>query len=260
MSTNTTIRGAASITDAEFLAAFNDSTKTNEAVLAALSTNWTAIGVKLRSTHLGLHTTGTRSSGAKGTYTAHPAKNLAYEAKLWKEFGVIQPKKPGYSAMTKAEYLQDKARLEGGSAPVAAAVEPAPASISAPVEAAPAAEAVHSQVTETAAAPVEAAPVAAAVEPAAVPVEAAPAETFSFIAKIFGTAYEFSGPDRDAAFDGLFRKLRELNFSKVSISDSVSRQTIGVNDIVNGGNYTFSKQLTAARAALLMPIGTLIVA
>ena len=82
---------------------------------------------------------------------------------------------------------------------------------------------------------------------------------FSFKATIFGREYEFSGEDRDAAFDGLFRKLRELNFSKISISNARNGATIGVNDIVNGGEYKFVKQLTAARAALFMPVNTLIV-
>ena len=221
---NTEIRGAASITDEEFLVAYNNSEISNSQMLEQLQTDWTAIGVKLRSEHLRLHRTGERTGGAKGTYTGFTASQLAPEAKIWKATGVIQPKPPrgqSYTPMTAAQY---RAATEV-NAPAAPAT-PAPAT-PAPV-------------------PAPAAPV---------PVPATPATTFSFRAEIFGTAFSFSGEDKDSAFDALFQKLRELNFSKVSITNASNGRNVGIGEIANGGSYKLTKQLTAA-CALCYPRGT----
>ena len=226
------LRGAGTISDAEFLTAYNNASLSNAEILAQLNTDWTAIGVKLRSVHLQLHRTGNRTGGSKGSFEAFRASELAYEAKLWQESGVIQPKRPGYEAMTKAEYNAAK-----GQTPAVAAPAPAPAT--AP-KAAPAS-------TAAVVAPAPTAPVTSAVANSA---------AFKFQAEIFGTTYEFEGANKDDAYDALFRKLRELNFSKVAITNLNSGSAIGINDIVNGGRYKFNKQLTAATCALCMPAGT----
>jgi hypothetical protein len=208
------IRGASQINDDEFLRSYNNPALSNAEMLAELSTDWTAIGVKLRSTHLGLHTTGTRTGGSKGSYEAHAAKDLAYEAKLWTEFdGTTQPKRTGYQAMTRGEYNSARAVLSGGAAP-----EPAPA----PRAARASAEA-----------------------PAPAPAPTGPA-AFSFEATIFDNHYTFGGPTKDAALVSLMGKLRELNFSKIQISDLATGRVCGIDDISHGGKYRMNKQLTAA--------------
>ena len=82
----------------------------------------TAVGVKLRSARLAAHAVVTRTGGAKGSPTAIPAKDLTYEAKLYKANGVIQPAQARgqvYQLMTKAQYTAatraDPGHLQAGA-------------------------------------------------------------------------------------------------------------------------------------------------
>ena len=208
---SSSIRGANQINDAEFLTAYNNETLNNAAVLAELRTDWTAVGVKLRSERVKLHCTVTRTGGKAGTWTA--VDPLPTEARLWKETGAVR-QKPERGA-----YVP----LAAASATLAAPVAP----LSAP------------SVPVAFVAPTEA--------PTAVP-----AASISFKADIFDTVYEFEGATLDDALHALFLKLRELNFSKVQITDRSSGRPVGMNEIRSGGTYKFSKQLTAARPCALL--------
>lgn len=101
---NTALRGASSINDAEFLTAYNDASLTNAQMMEKLSTDWTAIGVKLRSERVRLHTTVTRTGGAKGEHAAKAVKDLAVEALIWQKDGTVQvnPKSGVYVPMNSA--------------------------------------------------------------------------------------------------------------------------------------------------------------
>ena len=101
---NTAIRGASSINDAEFLTAYNDASLTNAQMMEKLSTDWTAVGVKLRSERVRLHTTVTRTGGAKGEHAAKAVKDLAVEALIWQKDGTVQvnPKSGVYVPMNSA--------------------------------------------------------------------------------------------------------------------------------------------------------------
>ena len=211
---SSSIRGANSISDTEFLTAYNNEAFDNAAVLTALNTDWTAVGVKLRSERVKLHCTVLRTGGKAGTWTA--VDPLPTEARLWKETGAVRQKPE-----------------RGAYVPLATTAAPAPAaSVAVPV---------------ASVAPAEA-PTAA---PTAAPTDA-PANTVSFKAEIFGTVYEFEGATLDDALHALFLKLRELNFSKVQITDRSSGRPVGMNEIRSGGTYKFSKQLTAARPCALL--------
>ena len=212
---SSSIRGANSISDTEFLTAYNNEAFDNAAVLSALNTDWTAIGVKLRSERVKLHCTVTRTGGKAGTWTA--VDPLPTEARLWKETGAVR-QKPERGA-----YVPLAAASATLAAPVASlSAPPAPVAFVAPTEA-----------------PTEAP-------------TAAPAASISFKAEIFDTVYEFEGTTLDDALYALFLKLRELNFSKVQITDRSSGRPVGMNEIHSGGTYKFSKQLTAARPCALL--------
>lgn len=205
------IRGASQIDDKEFLKYFNNENLSNEEVLDKLRTDWTAIGVKLRSVRLGLHTTVVREGGKKGT--ASKRDNLPLEAQIWVARGEIQPQAGVYVSLAdriaagKITVGSDLVVREGGG------VQQAAASTTSATPAAPAAPA---------------------------------APTFAFTANMFGTEYRISGAGKDAAFHALFEKLRELNFSKVMITNAMTGSVVGIGDIQNGGSYKFTKQLTAA--------------
>ena len=212
---SSSIRGANSISDTEFLTAYNNEAFDNAGVLTALNTDWTAVGVKLRSERVKLHCTVTRTGGKAGTWTA--VDPLPAEARLWKETGAVR-QKPERGA-----YVPLAAASATLAAPVASlSAAPAPVAFVAPTEA----------LTEA---------------PTAVP-----AASISFKADIFGTVYEFEGATLDDALHALFLKLRELNFSKVQITDRSSGRPVGMNEIRSGGTYKFSKQLTAARPCALL--------
>lgn len=211
---SSSIRGANAISDAEFLAAYNNEAYNNAAVLTALNTDWTAIGVKLRSERVKLHCTVLRTGGKSGTWMA--VNPLPAEAQIWKETGAVRQKPE-----------------RGSYVPLAATNALAAASTAAPTS------------TTVVAAPV------ASVAPTEAPT-VAPVNAVSFKAEIFGTVYEFEGATLDDALHALFLKLRELNFSKVQITDHSSGRPVGMNEIRSGGTYKFSKQLTAARPCALL--------
>ena len=99
------IRGASQINDQEFLTAYNDQSKSNLQVIEALNTDWTAVGVKLRSARVGLHTTVNRTGGKGGTFEIRP-EPLSLEAQIWKKHGIVQPQ-PNGPYVTLADRLRD---------------------------------------------------------------------------------------------------------------------------------------------------------
>lgn len=221
------IRGASQINDQEFLTAYNDQSKSNLQVIEALNTDWTAVGVKLRSARVGLHTTVNRTGGKGGSFEIRP-EPLSLEAQIWKKHGIVQPQPNG-------PYVTLQERLDKGLITIdgdlnVTAVETAAATsttTSAPTET------TTSTQTETAATTTSTQAEAPKVE-------------FAFTAEIFGSNYRLAGPTKEDALHALFVKLQELNFSKVAITDRRSGRAIGINDIQAGGEYRLAKQLTAA--------------
>ena len=217
------IRGASQINDQEFLTAYNDQSKSNLQVIEALTTDWTAVGVKLRSARVGLHTTVNRTGGKGGSFEIRP-EPLSLEAQIWKKHGIVQPQPNG-------PYVTLQERLDKGLITIdgdlnVTAVETAAAETAAATTAAPAETATPSTSTSTQA--------------------EAPKVEFAFTAEIFGSNYRLAGPTKEDALHALFVKLQELNFSKVAITDRRSGRAIGINDIQAGGEYRLAKQLTAA--------------
>ena len=204
------IRGASKINDQEFLEAYNNEQLDNAGVIAALSTDWTAVGVKLRSGRVTLHTTVERTGGKGGTFTKR-GEPLALEAQIWIKHNIVQPQ-PNGPYVTLADRLRDgKIAIDGDL--VVTEVTATPATTTATT----------SSQTET-----------------PKPVE------FAFTAEIFGSNYRLAGATKEDALHALFTKLQELNFSKVSITNRRTGSAVGINDIQNGGEYKLAKQLTAA--------------
>ena len=222
------IRGASQINDQEFLTAYNDQSKSNLQVIEALNTDWTAVGVKLRSARVGLHTTVNRTGGKGGSFEIRP-EPLSLEAQIWKKHGIVQPQPNG-------PYVTLQERLDKGLITIdgdlnVTAVETAATTAtatSAPAE------------TTATSAPAETAATTTSTQAEAPKVE------FAFTAEIFGSNYRLAGPTKEDALHALFVKLQELNFSKVAITDRRSGRAIGINDIQAGGEYRLAKQLTAA--------------
>ena len=223
------IRGASQINDQEFLTAYNDQSKSNLQVIEALNTDWTAVGVKLRSARVGLHTTVNRTGGKGGSFEIRP-EPLSLEAQIWKKHGIVQPQ-PNGPYMTLQERLDKDLITIDGDLNVTA-VETAATTTTATATSAPA-ETTTSAQTET---------VATTTSTQA----EAPKVEFAFTAEIFGSNYRLAGPTKEDALHALFVKLQELNFSKVAITDRRSGRAIGINDIQAGGEYRLAKQLTAA--------------
>ena len=214
------IRGASKINDQEFLEAYNNEQLDNAGVIAALSTDWTAVGVKLRSGRVTLHTTVERTGGKGGSFTKRPDP-LALEAQIWVKHKIVQPQPNG-------PYVSLADRLSAGKISIDGDLN----------------------VTEITAAPVETSTATtttsgAAAAPVVGSQTAAPAE-FAFTAEIFGSNYRLAGATKEDALHALFTKLQELNFSKVSITNRRTGGAVGINDIQNGGEYKLAKQLTAA--------------
>ena len=237
----TQTRGASQINDSEFLTAYNNKAfTTNSQVMDALNTDWTAVGVKLRSTRVQLHTIVNRTGGKSGGFIQRA--ELALEAKIWLKNGTVQvnPKSGPYISL--AERVASGAisinleTLEIGDA-TAASTTTTPVATASTTTTSPA-DTVQSPVTENASVeqPTSSGPTATR--------QVAPA--FTFTANIFGQAYEMSGATKEDALHALFTKLQELNFSKVAITDTRSARAVGINDITNGGSYKLAKQLTAA--------------
>ena len=218
------IRGASQIGDAEFLTAYNNKQLDNAGVLTELRTDWTAVGVKLRSPRLTLHTTVNRTGGSKGSFDVR-AEPLAYEAQIWLKNGTIQQQPQGGGYVS----LQD--RINSGLITIDADLNVTSVAAPAPTEApAVTTEGQPALTTGTTA--------------AASTTQAAP--EFAFEAEIFGNNYRMTGPTKNDALHALFVKLQELNFSKVMITNRNTGSTVGINDIQNGGRYKLAKQLTAA--------------
>jgi hypothetical protein len=242
-----TPRGASSIPDLEFLKAYNDPKASNAQILEALQTDWTAVGVKLRSARLQLHTLVTRTGGAKGTAEAKDKDDLALEAQIFKKHEIVQPQPNGpYISLQEridAGKIKVNSKLEvtelesKGETAKPAAKADAPAKGKADAKADKAKPADKAKDSGKAAAEEPAKPTKTKV--------AADPRAFVFQANIFSTNYEFAGASKNDATNALFTKLQELNVSKVQISDNNGR-SCGFADIVHGGKYKFSKQLTAA--------------
>lgn len=234
------IRGASKINDIEFLAAYNDKTKTNLQVIEALSTDWTAVGVKLRSARVTLHTTVNRTGGKGGNYEDRP-EPLALEARIWLKNGTVQPQPNGVYTSLETRIQEGKITVDADLNITEASQAPAASTTTTPQVATEASQA----------APAKAAAAAAAAQttgqaaPAATGTTAKAAE-FAFTAEIFGSSYRLAGPTKEDALHALFTKLQELNFSKVAITNRRTGGAIGINDIQNGGEYKLAKQLTAA--------------
>jgi hypothetical protein len=247
----TQIRGASQISDAEFLTAYNNKAfTTNSQVMDSLSTDWTAVGVKLRSTRVQLHTIVNRTGGKSGGFVERV--DLALEAKIWLKNGSVQtnPKSGPYISLAErvasGTISIDPETLEITTVVGTTAPTPTSTPVSTPTQqTAPIAEATQ---TNTTSAPIADQPVSSgttAGTATAIPVQQAQV-AFAFTANIFGQSYEMSGASKEDAMHALFGKLQELNFSKVAITDTRSGQAVGINDIVNGGSYKLAKQLTAA--------------
>lgn len=238
------IRGASQINDSEFLIAYNNKAfTTNSQVMEALNTDWTAVGVKLRSTRVQLHTIVTRTGGKSGGFTERA--DLALEAKIWLKNGTVQtnPKSGPYISLAD--------RIASG----AITINPETLEIG-NVQAAPAATTQQTGSDTTTAPVTQAAPSADTTQQttstgmnsgtATIVQEPVNNQAFKFTANIFGQSYEMAGATKEDAMHALFGKLQELNFSKVAITNTRTNQAVGINDIVNGGSYKLAKQLTAA--------------
>jgi len=264
--TDTTIRGANQITDAEFLAAYNDTTKTNAQVVEALQCgDWTAVGVKLRSERLQAHLTVERKGAiAKQTMRELSADELHAAAKLWKASGrVISADEwkantwQSDAAMT-AVAEGDAAERNEAEAQAAAAYDDA---VEGEDEASDTSEGsyedadyedasndddqtvpadVSNDVTNVSPAMSTTAPVGNVEEI----VTEEPTEV-AFSASIFDRTYRFSGADMTEARHALMDHLVDLNFSKVAITDQRGNQ-VGLGEIAAGSHYVIKKQLTAA--------------
>ncbi len=224
------IRGASQINDQEFLTAYNDQSKSNLQVIEALNTDWTAVGVKLRSARVGLHTTVNRTGGKGGSFEIRP-EPLSLEAQIWKKHGIVQPQ-PNGPYVTLQERLDKGLITIDGDLNVTAVETAATTSTTTSTQTETAAATTSTQ-TETAAATTSTQTETPKVE-------------FAFTAEIFGSNYRLAGPTKEDALHALFVKLQELNFSKVAITDRRSGRAIGINDIQAGGEYRLAKQLTAA--------------
>jgi hypothetical protein len=248
------MRGASQITDSEFLTAYNDAKLTNDDVMQKLDTDWTAIGVKLRSDRLKKHLTvemrvGGRSGGCPRELAA---SELTPEAAAWRSDGTVVPKPSTTPKVDSSSGLVNAApsmldatrEMSGaGSKPDETAV--ASGAIG---ETAVASGAIGGGATDKTAAPATAAPATAA--PATAVPNATPAGkpgVVGFDATIYNQYYQFSGATIGEATDKFMLKLRELNLSKMLISDRSGR-LVGLADFVNGGKYKVTPQLTAAGA------------
>lgn len=220
------IRGASQINDQEFLTAYNDQSKSNLQVIEALNTDWTAVGVKLRSARVGLHTTVNRTGGKGGTFEIRP-EPLSLEAQIWKKHGIVQPQPNG-------PYVTLQERLDRGLITIDGDLNVTAVEAAAQTETTTATQTTASS-TETTS---QTATTSTQTE--------APKVEFAFTAEIFGSNYRLAGPTKEDALHALFVKLQELNFSKVAITDRRSGRAIGINDIQAGGEYRLAKQLTAA--------------
>ena len=220
------IRGASQINDQEFLTAYNDQSKSNLQVIEALNTDWTAVGVKLRSARVGLHTTVNRTGGKGGTFEIRP-EPLSLEAQIWKKHGIVQPQPNG-------PYVTLQERLDRGLITIDGDLNVTAVEAAAQTETTTSTQTTSSS-TETAS---QTATTSTQTE--------APKVEFAFTAEIFGSNYRLAGPTKEDALHALFVKLQELNFSKVAITDRRSGRAIGINDIQAGGEYRLAKQLTAA--------------
>ena len=219
------IRGASKINDQEFLEAYNNEQLDNAGVIAALSTDWTAVGVKLRSGRVALHTTVERTGGKGGTFTKR-GEPLALEAQIWIKHNIVQPQ-PNGPYVTLADRLRDgKIAIDGDLNVTEVTATPATTT------ATTTAETTSGTTTTTA--------TTSSQTETPKPVE------FAFTAEIFGSNYRLAGATKEDALHALFTKLQELNFSKVSITNRRTGSAVGINDIQNGGEYKLAKQLTAA--------------
>ena len=219
------IRGASKINDQEFLEAYNNEQLDNAGVIAALSTDWTAVGVKLRSSRVTLHTTVERTGGKGGTFTKR-GEPLALEAQIWIKHNIVQPQ-PNGPYVTLADRLRDgKIAIDGDLNVTEVTATPATTT------ATTTAETTSGTTTTTA--------TTSSQTETPKPVE------FAFTAEIFGSNYRLAGATKEDALHALFTKLQELNFSKVSITNRRTGSAVGINDIQNGGEYKLAKQLTAA--------------
>ena len=219
------IRGASKINDQEFLEAYNNEQLDNAGVIAALSTAWTAVGVKLRSGRVTLHTTVERTGGKGGTFTKR-GEPLALEAQIWIKHNIVQPQ-PNGPYVTLADRLRDgKIAIDGDLNVTEVTATPATTT------ATTTAETTSGTTTTTA--------TTSSQTETPKPVE------FAFTAEIFGSNYRLAGATKEDALHALFTKLQELNFSKVSITNRRTGSAVGINDIQNGGEYKLAKQLTAA--------------
>ena len=219
------IRGASKINDQEFLEAYNNEQLDNAGVIAALSTDWTAVGVKLRSSRVTLHTTVERTGGTGGTFTKR-GEPLALEAQIWIKHNIVQPQ-PNGPYVTLADRLRDgKIAIDGDLNVTEVTATPATTT------ATTTAETTSGTTTTTA--------TTSSQTETPKPVE------FAFTAEIFGSNYRLAGATKEDALHALFTKLQELNFSKVSITNRRTGSAVGINDIQNGGEYKLAKQLTAA--------------
>jgi hypothetical protein len=219
-------RSAKDIGDAEFLTAYNNASLTNQQVVDALNADgWTPIGVKLRSEKLRACLTVVRTGAiARDEHHAIAQSELTGAARQWLLDGTI----PGGSSPSSP-------RPQSQAAAVTAGDEDGDGDGDGDGEGDGEGEIP------------DAPPASTKQEPGAiVPNE----DEFAFHGTLYGVRYKFAGRTKDAAIGALMGKLRELNFSKVQITDAGTAQLIGLNDFVSGGNYSFTKQLTAAAWSL----------
>ena len=234
------IRGASKINDQEFLEAYNNEQLDNAGVIAALSTDWTAVGVKLRSSRVTLHTTVERTGGKGGTFTKR-GEPLALEAQIWIKHNIVQPQ-PNGPYVTLADRLRDgKIAIDGDLNVTEVTATPATTTATTTAETTSGTTTTTATTTaETTSGTTTTTATTSSQTETPKPVE------FAFTAEIFGSNYRLAGATKEDALHALFTKLQELNFSKVSITNRRTGSAVGINDIQNGGEYKLAKQLTAA--------------
>lgn len=241
--TTTELRRACHLTDEEFLRVYNNTELDNAAMVAELNTDFANVGVKLRSLRVLLHTTLIRKGGVKGTSIA--VDPLELEARIWLKDGTIQTQPKGGSYMSLGERLRKGLITIDDDLNVTTVVMVGETTSAAPTVTAPiGAETAESD--EAYPEKVDIAEELGARAPSASGTAEAIDTEFAFTANIFGSAYRLSGPDKDDALHALFTKLREMNFSKVMITNATNNQVVGINDIENGGSYKLARQPTAA--------------
>lgn len=235
-----TIKTAAQINDVAFLEAYNNADLSNAEMLAQLETDWTAIGVKLRSARLKTHLLVERTGGANGTVTKLPKKSIKLEGHVWAAHKTVQPQ-PNGQYVTLAERVKAKLIKIDKETFTVTEVNPAEAKTASTTKT----TATKSGVQLKSGADHDASVNAETTASNGATTTAADT-AFRFTAKIYGNNHNIEGNTRKLAMQALFEKLQDVGFSKVAVKRNGS--VIDLADVRNGDTITIDRQLTAATA------------